>query len=77
MPLAEALPVVPVPLLEPDPDVPLELGAVVASTYDRGRFDREIDYRGPVPSPSLSSEELAWVETLLQEKGFRNSEPGR
>jgi hypothetical protein len=75
--LAQALPVVPVPLLEPDADLPLDLGAVVAATYDRGRFEREIDYRGPVPSPPLSPGETAWVEALLREKGSRTPEPER
>jgi len=34
--LREKLPTLPVPLLEPDPDAPLELAAVVAAVYERG-----------------------------------------
>jgi hypothetical protein len=71
LPLAEPLLVVPVPLLKPDADIALDLGAVVAATYDRGRFEREIDYRGAVPAPPLSPEETAWVEALLRGEGFR------
>jgi hypothetical protein len=59
------LPVIPVPLLEPDPDVRLDLGAIVASVYERGGDDARIDYRQPVPSPALSAEEASWVEALL------------
>lgn len=59
------LPVLPIPLLEPDPDVLLDLGAVVASIYERGGYDARIDYRTPVPPPALAEEETAWVEQLL------------
>lgn len=65
IPLNARLPVIPVPLLEPDPDVSLDLGAIVASVYERGGYDARIDYREPVPPPPLSTEEAAWVEALL------------
>jgi hypothetical protein len=77
--LTEALPIVPVPLLEPDPDVLLDLGTAVASAYDRGAFAREIDYRRPPPPPRLGAEEEAWLDALLREKGLRSKgeeEPG-
>jgi len=48
MQLADRLPVLPVPLLEPDPDVPLDLGAVVASVYERGAYASQIDYSSPL-----------------------------
>jgi hypothetical protein len=66
--LADTLPTVPVPLLEPDPDAPLELGVVVASVYDRGPYARTIDYREPPPPPPLSAEEAAWMEHLLHDR---------
>lgn len=59
------LPVLPIPLLEPDPDVMLDLGVVVASVYERGGYDARIDYRTPVPPPALAEEETAWVEQVL------------
>lgn len=34
--LTEPLPVLPVPLMEPDPDTSLDLEAAFASVYDRG-----------------------------------------
>jgi hypothetical protein len=70
--LVDRLPVVAVPLLEPDPDVPLELSAVVASVYERGAYEAQIDYRELPPPPPLSPEEAEWVEQLLRE---RRSEP--
>jgi hypothetical protein len=69
--LSERLPVLPVPVLEPDPDVPLDLGAAVASVYERGAYARKIDYNQPPPPPPFSAEEAAWVDTLLQEHGVR------
>jgi hypothetical protein len=69
--LAERLPVIPVPLLEPDPDVSLDVSAVVASVYDRGAYGGQIDYHEPPPRPPLSEGEAAWVGDLLHEKGLR------
>ncbi|MEZ4866899.1 MAG: DUF4058 family protein [Caldilineaceae bacterium] len=65
IPLNARLPVVTVPLLEPDPDVLLDLGSIVASVYERGGYDARIDYRTPVPPPALSEAEAAWVARLL------------
>jgi hypothetical protein len=63
--LADLLPTLPVPLQDPDPDVPLDLGAAVASVYERGPYRRVIDYREPPPPPPLSEEDAAWVERRL------------
>jgi hypothetical protein len=71
IPLNARLPIIPVPVLEPDPDVPLDLGAAVASVYERGAYARKIDYHQPPPAPPLSTEEAAWVDALLSEKGIR------
>jgi len=68
--LWEKLPTIPVPLLSPDPDVLLDLNAVVASVYERGAYDRIIDYRQP-PPPPLTDEEAQWLDRWLREKGLR------
>ena len=65
--LETRLPVVPVPLAEPDPDVPLDLGALVRAVYERGGYGSSIDYQQPVPPPALEPEQQAWVEQLLAE----------
>lgn len=59
------LPVLPVPLLEPDPDVLIDLGMIVASVYERGGYDMRIDYGQPVPPPALDEQSAAWVKRLL------------
>lgn len=69
--LAEPLPVIPVPLQEPDLDVPLDLGAIVSSVYERGAYASQVDYRQPPPSPVLPEEEVAWLDNLLREQKRR------
>ncbi len=68
--IGEKLPTIPVPLLPPDPDVPLDLNSVVASVYERGAYDRIIDYRQP-PPPPLTDEEAQWIDNWLREKNLR------
>jgi hypothetical protein len=58
--MREALPAIPIPLLAPDPDVWIDLGAVFRTTYERGRYARSIDYAGPLPV-ALDAARLAWV----------------
>ncbi|MFO0970048.1 MAG: DUF4058 family protein [Gemmataceae bacterium] len=59
--LAAPLPVLPVPLRGPDPDVVIDLGAVFNVTYERGRYARRIDYGKRCPAP-LGDEARGWVE---------------
>jgi hypothetical protein len=59
------LPVLPVPLSAPDPDVPLGLGAIVQAVYERCGYATRIDYRQPAPPPPLEAEQQAWIEQLL------------
>ena len=59
------LPVLPVPLSAPDPDVPLDLGAIVPAVYEHGGYATRIDYRQPVPPPPLAAEQQTWVAQLL------------
>jgi len=63
--LQDPLPVLPVPLLPPDPDVPLDLGEALRITYETARYDLRIDYRQPPPPPPLSEEDAAWVAAVL------------
>lgn len=63
--LANPLPVVPVPLLAPDPDAPLDLQAVMDAIYVRAGYDLDVDYSAP-PWPPLRPEQSAWAEGVLQ-----------
>lgn len=69
--LQERLPMLPIPLLEPDPDVPLDLAAIVADVYERGGYATLIDYHRPPPPPKLAEADLIWVDDLLREQEIR------
>jgi hypothetical protein len=65
--LNEPLPVLPIPLLAPDPDVPLELNDAIRSVYGRAGYDWRIDYRQPVPPPALRPAMATWLGQHLPE----------
>lgn len=62
--LRDTLPVVPVALLAPDPDVPLDLQAAIDACFDLVEYERLLDYSGPLP-PDLSPDAAAWVRARL------------
>jgi Protein of unknown function (DUF4058) len=64
----QPLPILPVPVLAPDPDAKLDLAALFRQAYDRGRYERELDYTGPPPA-FLRSEDREWAKTLLAGRG--------
>ena len=66
----EPLPVIGVPLRVPDPDVPLDLGEVLRTAYERGAYDLSVDYRRK-PDPPLKGDDARWAETLLRQRGLR------
>jgi hypothetical protein len=69
--LQEPVPVLPVPLLSPDSDLPLDLGKALAVIYDRSGYDLRIDYTQPPPPPPLSTEDAAWLDDHLRAAGVR------
>jgi hypothetical protein len=68
--LTECLPTIPIPLRRRDPDVPLNLQAILSEVYDLVGYERLIDFRKR-PEPPLSDEELAWIDDTLRSAGFR------
>jgi len=71
MALPDTLPTVPVPLLPPDPDVPLDLQAAVDACFALVGYERLIDYTQTPPPPVLPPEDLAWVDATLRAAGLR------
>lgn len=53
------LPIIPVPLLPPDPSALLDIGKALRAAYQSARYDVRIDYSAP-PVPPLSPEDEAW-----------------
>jgi hypothetical protein len=64
--IREAIPVVPVPLLRPDPDVVLDLGQALQEIYESAKYERRIDYSKAPPPPVFSAEDLVWIEGHLK-----------
>jgi hypothetical protein len=62
------IPVVPVPLLDPDPDQPLDLGAAIRAIYDRASYDLRIDYTNPPPTPDLPLDVAAWLAGAIADR---------
>jgi hypothetical protein len=68
--LRERLPPVPVPLLSPDPDVPLDVQAAVDDCFALVGYERLLAYADP-PPPTLAPEDAEWVDTVLRAAGRR------
>jgi hypothetical protein len=69
--LRDAIPVVPVPLTYPDPDVPLDLNRILHQVYRNARYERRIDYRTDPPPPALSPDDAVWLDEHLKAAGVR------
>lgn len=58
--IKQKLPVIPIPLRVPDPDVTVDLGEVFQTAWQRGRYERVVDYRKLSDLP-LNDDEIAWL----------------
>lgn len=63
--LREPLPVVPVPLLPPDEDVPLDLQTAVTACFNLVGYERLLNYHEPPPPPSFSDADTVWIDEQL------------
>jgi hypothetical protein len=68
--LDQSLPTVPIPLRAPDPDILVDLGAVFATAYARGRFFRRLNYAGPIPAV-VNNRDKGWVESVAKQAAVR------
>jgi hypothetical protein len=64
--LRQPLPVIPIPLRDPDPDARLDLQAILHHVYDAARY-RNYIYDAP-PQPALSAADDAWARELVSSK---------
>lgn len=67
--LEQPLPMVPVPLLGGDPDVPLDLQAALQTVYELFGYDEAVDHSGP-PVVPLGPEQAAWAEDRMRAAGL-------
>jgi len=66
--LRKKLPRIRIPLAGNDPDVRLDLQAVLAQAYEAGDYDGRIDYRKP-RVPPLPPDDQAWADQLIGQAG--------
>ena len=64
--LRERLPILPVPLRLPDPDVPLDVQAALDTVCDEARYALTIDYAEAPPEPPLPDADAAWIAERVQ-----------
>lgn len=63
--MRSVLPTVPIPLMENDGDVSLDLQKALDEVYEDAAYELSIDYSKQPPPPKLSKENRAWIKTLL------------
>jgi hypothetical protein len=68
LPLHESLPAIRIPLRQTDPDVSLDLQALIDQCYENGGYDT-IEYHEPV-QPPLEPADAAWAKEWLRSKGI-------
>ena len=64
--VTDLLPVIPVPLLPVDEDIPLDLREALTLIYQRSYYNNSIDYTKNPPIPSFSPEVLIWIKNQLK-----------
>jgi len=63
------LPRLPVPLRLEDGDVAIDLQEIFGGTFNRGRYDRQIDYHKEPPAPPFSPDDTEWIAQRLRGVG--------
>jgi len=63
--LKQPVPAFPLPLKAAGEQVMLDLQPLIRGLYERGGYAIRIDYQVPVPPPSLSKEDQAWVSQVI------------
>jgi hypothetical protein len=65
----DPLPILPIPLREPDADVSIDLSALATRVYDLGQYALTLRRVGPIPeTTALSREDRAWVESVASRR---------
>ncbi|MDX1945861.1 MAG: DUF4058 family protein [Pirellulaceae bacterium] len=72
VPLQRPLPRIAIPLKGGEPDVVLDLQAVLARAYDEGPFADRIDYT-QAPDARMSAEQVAWCRQVVEQAGINRN----
>jgi Protein of unknown function (DUF4058) len=71
IPLAAPVPLIRIPLDTGDPDVPLDIQAVLTRLHDEMGYDLSVNYAAPPTGPPFSPEDAAWIDERLRAAGKR------
>ena len=63
IPLNRRLPSIPVPLRHGDPDASIDLQSILATAFERGAYDLDMDYTN-IPGPPIADELAGWVRQV-------------
>lgn len=63
--IRDRLPVIPIPLKQPDPDVTIDLASIFQIAFERGRYARSIDYVRPLGLP-FDADTKTWAMELTR-----------
>ncbi len=63
--MQESLPTIPIPLLAPDVDVPLNLSQAIHQVYEEADYDLTIDYTRQPPPPALPEADQQWLRGIV------------
>ena len=65
--IQDKLPVLPVPLLAPDPDAVLDLGKAMDIIAERALYYLSIDYSKDPAPPAFAAQDLAWIQQIVKQ----------
>jgi hypothetical protein len=68
--LRQPIPVFLLPLKPAEPEIPVDLQALLIQVYNQARYDLAIDYQQE-PVPPLKERDRGWAEAVLQGQGLR------
>ncbi len=68
--LRERLPRITIPLAGGDPEVVVDLQAILNRVYQEGRYPLLLDYTAN-PPVELPPDDMEWLDALLKERGLR------
>jgi len=63
--LPDNIPIFGLPLKPADPEVLVDLQAIIRGVYERGSYQFRVDYSQPVPPPEIAAKNQQWVDTLM------------
>lgn len=65
--IQDTLPILPIPLRSPDPDVSLDLGKALAIIFERSLYHLSLDYKQDPPPPVFEEKDKIWIMERLNQ----------